>query len=104
MAAWGITSGSREVHVGVIDSGIASHSDLNMNTTEGWDFFNNNAVTTDDTNGHGTKVAGIIGAIGNNQTGISGIARHVTPVPLQTINNSGLHTATDGVGDLRNLI
>ncbi|MGN1155042.1 MAG: S8 family serine peptidase [Agathobacter sp.] len=81
--AWDITTGSTDVRVGVIDSGIASHPDLNDNVVEGWDFFNNNNVTTDDTNGHGTHVAGIIGAIGNNGVGIAGIAWNISLVPLQ---------------------
>jgi hypothetical protein len=36
--AWNITTGSHNVRVGVIDTGIASHPDLNANLVPGWDF------------------------------------------------------------------
>jgi len=39
----------------------------------GWDFFNNDNDPFDD-HGHGTHVAGIIGAMGNNSLDITGIA------------------------------
>lgn len=81
--AWDITKGTRTVKVGVIDSGISAHPDLNANLTTGWDFYHNNATTTDDTTGHGTHVAGIIGAVGNNNLGVSGVCWNVTLVPLQ---------------------
>lgn len=57
--AWEITTGSREVRVGIIDTGISAHEDLVDNLVEGYDFFNGNNVTTDDVSGHGTHVAGI---------------------------------------------
>ena len=81
--AWDITTGSREVRVGVIDTGIANHPDLNANLADGWDFVNNNNITNDDPMGHGTHVAGIIGACGNNGTGVVGVNWQVTLVPLQ---------------------
>lgn len=81
--AWGITTGSREMKVGVIDTGIANHPDLNANLAEGWDFVNNNNITNDDPTGHGTHVAGIIGACGDNGIGVVGVNWQVTLVPLQ---------------------
>ncbi len=82
--AWVRTMGSKNVRVGVIDSGIANHEDLNANLAEGWDFYNNNNITNDDTDGHGTKVAGVIAAEANNGIGVAGVAPNVTLVPLQT--------------------
>lgn len=78
--AWETTKGSKNVRVGIIDSGIANHPDLNANLAKGWDFVNDNDITNDDELGHGTHVAGIIGANGR----ISGVAPNVTLVPLQT--------------------
>jgi len=88
--AWDITRGSSSVRVGVIDTGIASHTDLNSNVTTGKDFDENttdSSNTSDDLKGHGTSVAGIIGAVSNTQ-GICGIAPNVTIVPLQISNVS----------------
>lgn len=81
--AWGVTTGSKDIRVGVIDSGIANHEDLNANVAEGHDFFNDNTTTSDDELGHGTHVAGTIGAVADNGIGISGVAQNVTLVPLQ---------------------
>jgi len=87
--AWDVTTGSSQVHVGIIDSGIANHTDLNANLVAGWDFYNNNAVTNDPPNEHGTHVAGIVGAVGNNNgEGISGVCWNVKLVPLQVIDPS----------------
>ena len=82
-SAWDITTGSKSVRVGVIDSGIAHHPDLNDNLVQGRDFYNNDSITDDDEYGHGTQVAGIIGAVGNNAMGVAGINWNVTLVPLQ---------------------
>lgn len=103
--AWGITSGSSNVRVGVIDSGIASHDDLNGNVVTGWDFrtIDPNTGTfsrtlRQDIGGHGTGVAGVLGAVGNNGEGITGVAQNVSLVPLQTAKNtsgSGSHNIND---------
>lgn len=84
--AWSITTGSKNVRVGVIDTGIAEHPDLKANLTTGWDAFNNNSITTDDTYPHGTLVAGIIGAVREDGLGV-GINKNVTIVPLQACDN-----------------
>ena len=81
--AWNINTGSKDVKVGVIDSGIYEHSDLRENLVEGYDFVNNNNITDDCLIDHGTHVAGIIGAVGNNNIGVVGVNRNVTLVPLQ---------------------
>lgn len=87
-SAWSITTGSASVKVGVIDTGVASHVDLNANVTTGWDFYNGNSTTTDDPLKHGTHVAGIIGAVGNNSRGVAGVNWTVTIVPLQVHNGA----------------
>ena len=42
--AWNLTTGNSDIRVGVTDSGIANHSDLNVNVVEGYDFYNNNSI------------------------------------------------------------
>jgi len=83
--AWDITTGTDNVRVGIIDSGIANHPELNSSMIAGKDYYNNNTVTNDDPIGHGTHVAGIVGALGNNREGISGVCWNVTLVPLQVV-------------------
>ncbi len=113
-SAWGTTQGSGVV-VAVLDSGTTlSHPDLKaniwVNTVEiagngrdddgngfvddiyGWNFVSNNADTTD-TDGHGTHVAGIIGAVANNNVGIAGLAPEVDLLSLKVISGSTGSTA-----------
>lgn len=95
--AWDYTIGTKRVRVGVIDSGIADHVDLHDNLVTGYDFVNDSLITSDvvKKNYHGTQVAGIIGAVGNNTIGITGVNWNVQLVPLQTVNSSGKHTVKD---------
>ncbi len=96
--AWDISTGSTTIRVGIIDSGIASHPDLNANVVEGWDFVNDEVDTTDDIVGHGTHVAGIVGAVSNNDEGVVGTAWNVRLVPLQiTYDARGSSTSADGI-------
>ena len=81
--AWNYTTGNYQVVVGVLDSGIdARYSDLKDNLWfngsffNGWNFVDNNNNPIDVT-GHGTHVAGTIGAVGNNSIGITGVCWNV---------------------------
>lgn len=93
--AWGATTGSEEVIIGVIDTGVDwTHEDLaqNMWVNEGeiagngidddsngfiddvygYDFVNNDGNPMDD-NYHGTHVSGTIAAVGDNDIGVAGV-------------------------------
>lgn len=87
--AWKIVDGNKSIRIGIIDTGIANHIDLQPNLVDGWDFINDNNVTTDDENGHGTHVAGIIGALGTSNNSIVGVCPNVQLVPLQALNEIG---------------
>lgn len=78
--AWDIEPSSNSIRVGIMDSGIADHEDLVVE--EGYDFYNENSITSDDESGHGTHIAGVIAAKINN-IGVSGVAPNVKIVPLQ---------------------
>lgn len=113
-AAWAVTQGSRDVIVAVIDTGVDyTHADLAADIYEnakevngvtgkdddgngyvddlhGWDFGNNDNDPMDvDIDGHGTHVAGIIGAVGNNAVGVSGVNWRVSILPLKIADING---------------
>lgn len=84
--AWSSTTGSSTVTVGVIDTGIdASHPDLTnrVNRTLSKCFAGTGYSGCEDINGHGTHVAGIIGAQGNNSIGVVGTCWNVQLVSLR---------------------
>ena len=93
--AWDTTTGSSTVLVGVVDSGIdRSHPDLysRVNTAMSRDFTSGYGVpvtSVTDPTGHGTHVAGIIGAVGNNGQGLSGTCFNVTMVSLRVTDEYG---------------
>jgi subtilisin family serine protease len=74
--------------VWVIDSGIdANHPDLNVNAARGMSFVSGLSANTDGY-GHGTRVAGIIGAK-NNGSGVIGVAANATLISLRVFNDAG---------------
>ena len=95
--AWGISIGSRSVSVAVIDTGVETpHSDLSANydlygLSSSFDSYLNvnSSVDINNPNGHGTQVAGIIGATGNNNLGISGVCWKVDIVSMTYFDNNG---------------
>ncbi len=102
-AAWDRSVGSTSVYAVVIDSGIRyDHPDLtaNMGTdlegNYGYDFHNGDTNPMDD-NGHGTHVAGIIGAKGNNGIGVAGVNWNVKLLAVKVLGSNGS-------GDIYNLV
>ena len=88
--AWDIATGSSDVTVAVLDTGIdASHPDLAGKLVAGYDFLNDDPDPADDS-GHGTHNAGIIGAASNNGVGVAGVAWGTKIMPLKVLNSSGV--------------
>jgi subtilisin family serine protease len=92
--AWDITTGSASVKVAVVDTGIASqHEDLAANVIPGHDWVADpDDGDASDANGHGTHVAGTIGARGNNGVGVAGANWNVSLMPLRVLNAGGSGT------------
>ncbi|MCH8049150.1 S8 family serine peptidase [Patescibacteria group bacterium] len=125
--AWEVTTGSKEVIVAVLDSGVdLDHPDLIGNIwtnpgeipgdgidndgnrfpddVHGWDFvdFDNNpdpAPLFDffdpDAVNHGTIISGMIGAVGDNEEGIAGVAWDVKIMPVRVLTETGIGLSSD---------
>ena len=90
---WDIIKGDSGTMIAVIDTGVANHPDLPP-LVDGY------SVQTayspnNDAYGHGTKVAGVIGAIGNNGIGTAGINWNASIIPIKMDNGNGSFTAAN---------
>lgn len=118
--AWDITTGSREVIVSVIDTGVDyTHADLQNNIwvneaeangepgvdddgngyiddIHGYDFVNNDGDPMDD-QGHGTHCSGTIGAEGNDEKGLVGVAWNVRIMGVKFLDSRGSGTLANAV-------
>jgi len=103
--AWQVSTGSRSIVIGEVDTGVEyTHPDLAANIwsnpggiggcaagTHGYSVVSDtcNPMDTDTTyNGHGTHVAGIMGAVGNNGIGVAGINWQTTILPVKWLNSA----------------
>ncbi|MBP5312796.1 MAG: S8 family serine peptidase, partial [Clostridia bacterium] len=94
-SAWDEETGSQSVYVGVVDSGIErTHPEFSGRIKTDWcmSFLSGTGVAEPDPTdgyGHGTHVAGIIGAAGNNGSGVCGVCWNVKLVSLKIYQNGG---------------
>ncbi|MFI5265398.1 MAG: S8 family serine peptidase, partial [Candidatus Levyibacteriota bacterium] len=86
--AWSITH-THNVTVAVIDTGVDyNHSDLAGAVIKGENFITGSLDPMDD-QGHGTHVAGIIGAVTNNANGVSGVSWGAKILAIKACDNDG---------------
>jgi regulation of enolase protein 1 (concanavalin A-like superfamily) len=116
--AWDVATGSRVGVVALIDSGVDyTHPDLvdnlwsapapftvtiagvQVTCPAGTHGFNAIALTCDpmDAQGHGTAMAGIIGADGNNGSGVSGVNWSASILPIKFIDGDGVGNYGDAI-------
>ncbi|MBE3039609.1 MAG: S8 family serine peptidase, partial [Chloroflexi bacterium] len=96
---WGMTASTAQVCL--LDSGVDSaHPELTGSISGGYDFVNNDTKANDD-NGHGTHLAGIILAKGNNGAGTAiGVAK-TKIVPVKVANAQGWGTSYNIAAGIR---
>jgi thermitase len=121
--AWDVTTGSAQVTVGVVDTGIdATHPDLAPNLwtnpgesgggretngldddrngriddVHGWDFVDHDAQPQDG-DGHGTHVSGTIAARGNDASGVAGLNWSSAIMPLRVLGDDGSGFVSDAI-------
>lgn len=117
-AAWDVTTGSSDVVVAVIDSGISAHPDLAANLVPGIDLISDVANAHDGdardddatdvmgpvdprTGGsswHGTHVAGTIAAASNNGVGVAGVSWNAKVLPVRVLGKTGGSTIDIAAG------
>lgn len=94
--AWDITTGSSNVVVAVVDSGVnTNHPDLAGKVlVGGYDYVANDSDPMDE-NGHGTAVAGVVSPACNNGLGVAGVSwsSMILPVRVLDANGSGSYSA-----------
>ncbi len=89
--AWTLSTGADWVRVAVLDTGCdAGHPDLGarLDTGNGYNFHENN-TNTHDNHGHGTHVAGTIGAVTNNSLGVAGVMWEGKILPVKVLGDDG---------------
>ncbi len=118
-AAWDKTTGKSDLVALIVDSGIQyTHPDLANNVWSNTDEIPGNGIDDDangyiddihginaitgsgdptDDFGHGTHCAGIIGARGNNEIGISGVAWNAKLASAKFLNSSGIGYLSDAI-------
>jgi serine protease len=114
-AAWEVTTGSPDVIVAVVDTGVVlAHPDLQGRLVDGYDFISD-ATTSLDGDGadpdandpgdqsspggassfHGTHVSGTIAASSDNTIGVAGVAWDARVMPLRVLGKGGTGTTFD---------
>src|SRR5213076_3091949 len=124
VSAWNLTTGSagaNAVVVAVVDTGVQyNHPDLETNMwsnpgtigncpagTPGFNILNQTCNPMDDDTiygGHGTHIAGIIGAVGNNGIGVTGVNWRTTILPVKFLNAAGSGSTSQLIAALEWLI
>jgi hypothetical protein len=126
--AWDVETGDSSVVIAVLDDGVQTHPDLPIFTnpgeipgnsidddgngfvddTNGWDFFSNDnnptpcgsATCSPGVGSHGTAVAGVSAAIGDNAVGVTGACQNCLILPVRIANHAtGAFASSSAIAD-----
>lgn len=90
--AWAITTGDADVTIGFIDTGLdEDHPEFDGRIASGYNLYTG-GTDTDDDDGHGTALAGLAGAQGDNQSLMAGVSWGCTLLPVKAFR----HTPSGG--------
>ncbi|MBI3160912.1 MAG: S8 family serine peptidase [Chloroflexi bacterium] len=94
--AWNITTGSASVIIAVIDEGVdLNHQDYSTKLAPGYDATGlGSGGHPSGNDAHGTSVAGIAAAFGNNNMGVAGVCRDCRIMPVRIAYSVGNNWAT----------
>lgn len=99
-AAWERTTGVTAVRIAIVDTGVdARHPELAGRVLPGRDFVHNDDDASDD-HGHGTFIAGVIGAAGDDGVGVAGVCWSCQILPVKVMDadgNGGSGTVAQGI-------
>lgn len=99
VSAWNINQGNSDTVIAIVDSGVdLDHPDLKDKMLSGYNAVSPGSLPKDDMR-HGTHVAGIAAAIGNNAIGVSGLAPKCKILPVKVLGNGSgsMATIADGL-------
>ncbi len=119
--AWAVSTGSNQIVVAILDSGVVSgHPDLTgrrfvnefdpidgidndgngfVDDASGWDFVDGD-TEPEDANGHGTWVLGALGANAGNQFAVAGVDANSRLLVLRVLGNDNTGTTADLIAAL----
>ncbi|RXT04494.1 S8 family serine peptidase [Ammoniphilus sp. CFH 90114] len=88
-AAWQEIRENTDITIAILDTGVdVDHPDLKANLVQGYNLVQPDKPPHDD-HGHGTATAGILGAVGDNGIGVTGVLWNAKMMPIKILDNKG---------------